>query len=281
MDATVINTFEQATAETVKKIGASDVKPGKAFLGGGNTPSGDISVITELSGDATGSWSVIFSDACICKIVGDQKGEQCMLADEEVAGCVRDISGAILESALSSLESKGLKIIATSPTVVFGKDPSLGTIRDTPVITIPFSVAAETFFMQLSIRTKPDKPSQSSAGHAAKEQIQSSQASECESGEKGYDQSNPSVIDKTALLKKRLNELYAIRDDILKQLQEKPFMERSQRMQMKKTIPLYDAKIKRVKMDLMALEMIAKVSKDSLDNPVIPKHYQHYENKKH
>ena len=84
-------------------------------------------------------------------------------------------------------------------------------------------------------------------------------------------------LDKKGILKKKLHEITAIRDDMVKQLSEKPFMEISQRQRMKKGIPLLDAQIRRLRLDISTLEMLSNISSDDLANPKLVQHYQHYD----
>ena len=79
-------------------------------------------------------------------------------------------------------------------------------------------------------------------------------------------------------MRKVLAETNATRDAIMKQMKEQPFMEYTQRQRYKKALPAYDAKIKRLKLDITAAETILKMSRDDLENPTIKPHFQHYPN---
>lgn len=81
-------------------------------------------------------------------------------------------------------------------------------------------------------------------------------------------------------MKNKLREINVIRDDVVKQLSEKPFMPISQRQLLKKRIPLLDAQIKRLRLDISTIEMLSNISKEDLENPKIVKDYQHYDNNK-
>ena len=79
------------------------------------------------------------------------------------------------------------------------------------------------------------------------------------------------------MIKKKLLEITAIRDDMVKQLGEKPFMEISQRQFLKKRIPMLEEQIKHLKLDLSTAEMLSNISTDDLEHPKLVQHYQHYE----
>jgi hypothetical protein len=84
------------------------------------------------------------------------------------------------------------------------------------------------------------------------------------------------IVERIAQLKQVLADAVATRDILLKQLKDQPFMEFSQRQRYKKALPAYDAKIKRLRLDISASETISKMSKEDLENPTVTPHYQHY-----
>ena len=77
----------------------------------------------------------------------------------------------------------------------------------------------------------------------------------------------------------KLKETNALRNAILEELSSKPFMELARRQKLKKEIPFYDKKIKQIKMDILGLEMVAKMSLDDIENPKATAHYQNYNDK--
>ena len=69
-------------------------------------------------------------------------------------------------------------------------------------------------------------------------------------------------------------ESLAKREEVQKELVEKPFMPIDRRKKLKKELPIHDAKIRRLKLDITTVEMLSKISQDQLDNPKIPAHFQ-------
>ena len=86
--------------------------------------------------------------------------------------------------------------------------------------------------------------------------------------------------EKLEFYKTLLAESVTAREAVLKKMQESPFMDVEKRKQLKRVVPAYDAKIKRLKLDIAALQMITKMSKEDLDNPKLVRHFQHYDNRK-
>jgi hypothetical protein len=84
-------------------------------------------------------------------------------------------------------------------------------------------------------------------------------------------------VDRKQYLKDKLKEFTAARDQLIKQLADNPFMEFSKRTAVKKQIPQYDARIRRLMLDISAMEMIAGMDQDGTENQAITPHFQHHE----
>jgi hypothetical protein len=59
-------------------------------------------------------------------------------------------------------------------------------------------------------------------------------------------------------------------------LSSEPFMPRDERKKLNAKVTQYDKKIRQMKLDLTAIEVLSKLTQEDLDNPTIKKHYQHY-----
>jgi len=280
MDVKFINPFVHGTVEAMKKIAAMDIQPGKMYLKESNVAAGDVSGIIGITGDATGSLAISFTETCICNIVSGLRGELRTAADREVFAAVREITKMILAIAVTDMEKAGLKIYAALPTVVCGKNHTIEPPVDSPSITIHFSTGKETFVIDICIKPPATEAPQAVVEQATQRQIPDHGIKTIVAEVRPVAENVPAEEDREALLKKQLTEAIAARDELMKQLAEKPFMEISQRTKFKKMIPALDAKIKRLKMDITAMEMMAKITRDGLENPIIATHYQHHDNQK-
>ena len=280
MEVKFINPFVHGTVKAMKKIAFLDIHPGKVYLKESNVAAGDISGIIGITGDATGSLAISFTEACICTIVSGIRGELHTAADREVFDTVREITKMILAVAGTYIEKEGLKVYAALPTVVYGKSHTIEPLLDNPSITIPFSTAKETFVIDICLQSTATKNSAAAVEQETKLQLPGPATNATTPEVKPVAGPVPIEMDRKDLLKKQLTEAIAARDELMKQLAEKPFMEMSQRMKFKKMIPALDAKIKRLKLDITALEMMAKITREELENPIIAKHYQHHNNQK-
>ena len=261
MDVKFINPFVHGTVEAMKKIASMDIQPGKVSLKESNVAAGDVSGIIGITGDATGTLAISFTETCICNIVSGLRGELHTAADREVFDAVREITRMILAVAGTYIEQEGMKVYAALPTVVYGKSHTIEPMFESPSITIPFSTEKEAFVVDICIKSTATEASQAAVEQVTKRQtpvpvIKKTPVSEVQPVAENV----PSEMDRKALLKKQLTEAIAARDELMKQLAEKPFMEISQRTKFKQMIPALDAKIKRLKLEITALEMMAKIS---------------------
>jgi chemotaxis protein CheX len=277
MDVKFINPFLQGTVEVLNKMAFMDPRPGKVYLKENNTAAGDVSGIIGITGDATGSLAISFSDACICHIVGRMLGETFATANNDVFDAVGEITNMISGVARTYLEKDGMAVYAAIPSVIFGKHHTIDHILDAPSIIIPFSTEKGTFVVDVCLKTTASDSRNANHYQVQNRQTLAPSPAQERTAPTTAPQSPAGPVDRKALLSKQLRELIVVRDDMVKQLSEKPFMEISQRTLLKKRIPFLDAKIKRLKLDLTAIEMISKISRDDLDNPKIVQHYQHYE----
>ena len=286
MDVKFINPFLQGTMEVLKKMAFMDPRPGKVYLKESNIAAGDVSGIIGITGDATGSLAISFSDPCICHIVGRMLGETFTTANHDVFDAVGEITNMISGVARTYLEKDGMAVYAAIPSVIFGKNHTIDHILDAPSIIIPFSTEKGIFVVDVCIKTTAADSRNADNYRVHNQQTLASRPpAQATSGpppappDAPASQAGPPV-DRKSLLSQQLRELILVRDDMVKQLGEKPFMELSQRTLLKKRIPFLDAKIKRLKLDLTAIEMLAKISQDDLENPKIVQHYQHYDSQK-
>jgi len=280
MDVKFINPFVNGTVATMKKIAFMDIQPGKVYLRESNVAAGDVSGIIGITGDATGSLSISFTEACICNIVSAMRGERHTAVDRIVFDGVREIAAMILAVAGTYIEKAGMKIYAALPTVVCGKGHTIEPMLDCPSITIPFSTEDGTFVVDICLKTLAAETSKTVPAEGTHHRPPGNAVDTTISEVKPVAEHDCSEIHRKELLQKQLAEAISARNELTKQLADKPFMEMSQRTKFKKMIPALEAKVKRLKLDITALEMIARINSNELENPVVPNHYQHYDNNK-
>ena len=278
MDVKFINPFIHGTVETMRKLAFMDIQPGKLYMKESGVATGDVSGIIGITGYAVGSLTISFTEADICHIVSSMQGASHTVVVGEVFDVVREITQTILAAAATSLERDGMKVYAALPAVVHGKSHLLAPILDSTCISIPFSTEKGAFVVDISVKSAATGVVAATVEPVAQPCAPAIETTVSEI--KPVAENVPSEMDRKALLRKQLTEVTAMREELMKQLAEKPFMEISQRKKFKQTIPVLDAKIRRLKLDIATLEMMAKISSDELENPTIAPHYQHYDSNK-
>jgi chemotaxis protein CheX len=292
MDVKFINPFLQGTLEVLKTMAFMDPLPGKVYLKESNIAAGDVSGIIGITGDATGSLAISFTETCICDIVSRMLGESYTSANREVFDAVGEITNMISGVARTHMEKQGMTVYAAIPTVIFGKNHTINPILDSPSIIIPFSTDKGTFVVDVCIKTTASEARNEENYQVInrKTTVSTSTKAPPEVPPVKEDVSPPEVppvkedaspvMDRKTLLKNKLQEAIALRDELKKQLSQQPFMEVSKRMMFKKRIPLLDTKIKHLMLDISTMEKLANLNLDALEEPVIADHFQNYSNKK-
>ena len=182
--------------------------------------------------------------------------------------------------ARTHLEKDGMEVYAAIPSVVYGKDHTINHILKTPSIVIPFETDEGSFVVDVCIKKANEGPRVSKNYQILNQKTPLNTAEPAKQNIKPGNITTATGVDRKTVLKDKLREVNAIRDDIVGQLSEKPFMPISQRQLLKKRIPLLDAQIKRLRLDIATIDMLSNISKEDLENPKIVKDYQHYDNKK-
>jgi len=290
MDVEYINPFLNGTLEVLKTMASFQPIPGKPYVKKDDLARGDVSGIIGITGDATGSLAISFTENCICIIVGRMLGETFTTINHDVLDAVGELTNMISGVSRTHLEKKVMTVFAAIPSVVFGANHSINHILKSPSIVIPFSSPQGNFFVDVCIRTlKETERKNSSYEVVNKATLPGEKLPPPPVVPKVAPPVVPKVappvaapeepVDRLELLKKKLSEVLKARSAMQNELSEKPFMELSRRKLFKKNIPLLDVRIKRLKLDIATIEMLQKMTKDDLENPKIVAHYQHYEGK--
>lgn len=306
MDVRMINPFLIATIDVLKTMARVEARPGKVYLKETSNAHGDVSGIIGITGDAIGSLAISFSEPCICHLMSAMLGEPCMEANQDVFDGVGEITNMISGVARTQMEKDGLEVYAAIPAVIYGKDHMINHILKSPSIVIPFVTDHGPFVVDVCIKKidrevkraedyqvvnkrtlvappPPAAPSFAPAlpppGFAAPPSPAPSRSGP-PSGDDAPEATAEHPLDRKELLKKKVQEITSIRDDMVKQLNEKPFMEIAKRQKFKKQIPVLESQIRRLKLDIQTVTMLSNLTSDDLENPKVVAHYQHYEQKK-
>jgi chemotaxis protein CheX len=309
MDVQYINPFLDGTLEVLKKMAFLDAIPGKPSLKKEEAASGDVSGIIGITGDAVGSLALSFSEKCICKIVSNMLGEEHHEVTRDIIDAVGELTNMVSGASRTQLEKMGMAVYAAIPTVVHGQGHTITHILKSPSIVIPFSTSAGPFFIDVCIKTteaaeksavqygvvgaltpqdpRPSPPAasqtttQASPGAPAAPRIDIRPKAQGGPGKPvNFAEAKAGAAGKLEILRARLKEISATRNSIQNDLTSKPFMDVTKRQRMKREVAFYDGQMKQIKLDIMGLEMVSKLSLEDIENPKIPKSYQNYDDKR-
>ena len=283
MDVKFINPFLQGTIEVLTKMAFVEPRPGKVYLKKNSLAYGDVSGIIGITGDMIGSLAISFNEACICNLISRMLGESYTEVNKEIFDGVGELTNMISGVARTHLEKDGMEVYAAIPSVVYGKDHTINHILKAPSIVIPFETDEGAFVVDVCIKraNEDQKILKNYQVINQKTLVNSVKSEDLVKMNHQPDSITPSSgTDRKTVLKNKLREISLIRDDIVSQLSEKPFMAIAQRQLLKKRIPILDAQIKRLRLDISTIDMLSNISKEEMENPKIVKHYQHYDNGK-
>lgn len=153
MDVRFINSFVEATTDVLTTMAGVTPHADKPYLKKNRIAGGDVSGIIGLTGDASGSMALSFSEKAILRIVSNMLGEEIIEINGDIKDAVGEITNMISGAARKKIESLGLNITSAIPTVIAGKNHSVTHVLGGPSIIIPFQTEAGSFVIDVCIKT--------------------------------------------------------------------------------------------------------------------------------
>ena len=276
MDVNYINPFLQGTLDVLKTMAFITAIPGKPLVKKSTAAAGDVSGIIGITGDATGSLALSFTEPCICEVVNSMLGENHSVINPAIIDAVGELTNMISGAARNLMEKEGIKAFAAIPTVVHGKNHTINSIYNVPSIIIPFSTPAGLFFVDVCIKTTTQDERKTATYRVinTKTKIDAPPGETAEEIKKQGEESE--VTDRGAKLREKLKESLSMKNDIEKQLSNDTFMDLSKRRTFKKRATDLEVVIHRLKLDISTWEMLSKMAPAEIDNPKITNNYQNY-----
>jgi len=138
MDVKYINPFVLATRTVFKTMLDLDVTMDKPRLKTEKTTSGDVTGVMGLVGDKKGTVCISFQRKgalyAYKTLMGDERSDM----DPEVVDAIGELTNIISGQARKELESSGVNLKASIPTVVVGLAVALHFMSSAPIISLPF-----------------------------------------------------------------------------------------------------------------------------------------------
>jgi len=151
MNVKFINPFLEGTINVLKTMAFVEPRAGKPYLKMDTRAKGDVSGVIGLTGSATGSLALSFTEGAICKIVSNMLGEDIKIVNDNIKDAVGEITNMISGVARKNLEAEGFYIQAAIPTVVAGKNHSISHVMGGPSLIIPFEIDEGTFVVDVCL----------------------------------------------------------------------------------------------------------------------------------
>jgi chemotaxis protein CheX len=150
MDVRLINPFLTATIHVLSTMARIQPTPGKPFLKADRAALGDVSAIIGITGVASGSMALTFTESAIRAIVNNLLGIQSAEVNEELWDAVGELTNMICGDARRRLSEEGISLQAGIPTIVSGKNHSIAHINNGPRLAIPFTTPHGGFTVEVA-----------------------------------------------------------------------------------------------------------------------------------
>lgn len=154
MDVKLINPFLAAAMHVLKTMAGVEVSPGKPFLKKDSRATGDVSAIIGITGVASGSMALVFTEKCILAIVSNLLGEVFTEMNDEVGDAVGELTNMICGDGRRRLAGEGLSLQAGIPTIVAGKNHHIMHFADGPRLAVPFQTAHGDFMVEVAFSSR-------------------------------------------------------------------------------------------------------------------------------
>jgi chemotaxis protein CheX len=138
MKADLVEPLVDAAKSVLETMAFTPVQAGEPYVKTDALARGDVSAIVGLTGEASGTISVSFTEKSILPIVSNMLGEQFGEMNEDIRDAVGEITNMISGQSRRTLEEKGKLVEAAIPTVIMGKNHSIAHMTRESVMAIPF-----------------------------------------------------------------------------------------------------------------------------------------------
>ncbi|MBW2096079.1 MAG: chemotaxis protein CheX [Deltaproteobacteria bacterium] len=151
MDVELVNPFIEATLHVLRTMSSTEATPGKPYVKKDQHARGDVTGVIGLTGEASGTISVSFTEDSIIAIVSRMFGEKVEALNGEIKDAVGEITNMISGQARQKLEEMGKLIHGAIPSVIVGKDHSISHFTSQPVVAVPFETKDGGFTVEICI----------------------------------------------------------------------------------------------------------------------------------
>lgn len=152
MDQKVMQPFVDATLRVLETMAFIKPKVGEPAVWDTSMPLGEVVGVVGLSNEdenIKGFLAIGFSEGSIIEIVSGMLGEEYTAIVNEVKEAAGEIANMISGQSRQALSSMGIKLQASLPSVISGRDMTMDGSGKRPLLTVPFSIEKGTFMLGL------------------------------------------------------------------------------------------------------------------------------------
>ena len=154
VDVNLINPFVAATMTAMETMAMVKPVRKKVYAKLDNIVVGELTGIMGLSGEASGSIIVSFTEKAACKLTSNMLGETFDEINEDVIDSVQEIVNLIAGQAKTMLAETEYKFKISIPTCVIGKNHQVNHKKGAPCVVAEFELDGLPFTVQVSISPK-------------------------------------------------------------------------------------------------------------------------------
>lgn len=160
MDVKYINPFINSLVNTMETMLGVSPERETPFIKNNNMASGDISgIIGFASPEVVGSIAMTFPDKTALKVYELMMSEPVASLNDEVQDTIGELANIVAGGAKEEFSHLGISYHISIPTIVLGKNHTIGHKGSIPVVVVPFDIKNHPFYLEISMKIKPGLPS--------------------------------------------------------------------------------------------------------------------------
>lgn len=154
MNVQFINPFIKTIDNILATMAQMTCEHGKPYLKEGEAPLGVVTGIIPMSGDSVrGSLAISFNENTIIKISSTMLGEEITELDDTCKDLTGELTNMLSGGARKLLWGEGYNFEMSTPKMIMG-DELIHHGVDGPVVVIPFSTKAGSFFIEVVVSSR-------------------------------------------------------------------------------------------------------------------------------
>ena len=150
MDTRMIKPFVDATLKVLETMAFVKPTVGELAIRDTCMPLGEVVGVVGLSNEdenIRGFLAIGFSEGSIIQIVSSMLGEEYTTIVNEVKEAAGEIANMISGQSRQALSSMGVKLQASLPSVISGKDMTMDGSEKRPLLIVPFTIEKGSFML--------------------------------------------------------------------------------------------------------------------------------------